>query len=227
MPKRSRSQAVTKSRSKKRKYQRTVSLPKNFGFEASRRVTMTYSQNHTLSDGTVGLASKIYRGASIYDPDYDAVGHQPLGHDQWANLYQRYRVIGSKITVHYGNRSTAESVAYPLQIAVIATDSSTLLSDFDTVCEQPIRKVAIAGSINGGNSVGTISLPYITTEQIKGDKGAKYDKDYAAVFGANPSIEWWYHIYVSAPVSASVTASVRVTIDYDVLLYTPIQLTES
>lgn len=40
------------------------------------------------------------RGNNINDPNFTAGGHQPLGHDQFAALYKRYRVIGSRCIVH-------------------------------------------------------------------------------------------------------------------------------
>lgn len=38
-----------------------------------------------------------YRINSIFDPDYSATGHQPMYHDQYAQLYTQYRVDKVKI----------------------------------------------------------------------------------------------------------------------------------
>lgn len=42
-----------------------------------------------------------FRANSVYDPDYALGGHQLMGFDQWAALYNHYRVISSKITVRF------------------------------------------------------------------------------------------------------------------------------
>lgn len=41
---------------------------------------------------------QTYRPNSIYDPDYTSTGGQPYGHDQLALVYNKYRVLGCRLT---------------------------------------------------------------------------------------------------------------------------------
>ena len=38
---------------------------------------------------------------SLFDPDFTGTGHQPYYFDQFATIYQRYTVIGSKLTATF------------------------------------------------------------------------------------------------------------------------------
>lgn len=41
----------------------------------------------------------MFRLNSLYDPDYTGTGHQPLGFDQWASVYDKYYVRRARIKV--------------------------------------------------------------------------------------------------------------------------------
>lgn len=43
------------------------------------------------------FSANIYRTNSIYDPDYTGTGHQPMGHDEWSTLYNKYCVLAMDI----------------------------------------------------------------------------------------------------------------------------------
>lgn len=60
---------------------------------------------------TAGLAGDehVFRGNSLYDPDYtqSVGGHQPMGFDEMALVYNRYRVKVSKIDVRVNLHTTS------------------------------------------------------------------------------------------------------------------------
>lgn len=43
-------------------------------------------------------AYHCFRTTSVFDPDFTGVGHQPLGHDRMAAIYNRYTVLSARIT---------------------------------------------------------------------------------------------------------------------------------
>ena len=49
------------------------------------------------------VASYVFRGNSLYDPDYTGTGHQPRYYDQLTPIYGRYKVLSSAITVEMIN----------------------------------------------------------------------------------------------------------------------------
>lgn len=75
-----------------------------------------------------------YSANSIYDPDVTGGGHQPIGHDQWAEFYNHYVVIGSKIRVTItGDDSTA---TIPTFICIILDDTAGSFSSLPNILEQ-------------------------------------------------------------------------------------------
>jgi len=57
---------------------------------------------------TSGLTGHyVYRGNSLFDPDYSSGGHQPSGYNFWKQAYDRYRVFASRIKIHLISTTTA------------------------------------------------------------------------------------------------------------------------
>lgn len=55
-----------------------------------------------------GLSAKAFYLTRLDQPDPTGVGHQPLGYDQLALLYNHYQVIRAKATVHYSQPAIAD-----------------------------------------------------------------------------------------------------------------------
>lgn len=75
--------------------------PRLTGFPVSQAVKLRWVDVVTL-DPTISSAPALhrFRANSINQPDRTgATTHQPRGHDQWAQVYDHYTVIGSKIMV--------------------------------------------------------------------------------------------------------------------------------
>lgn len=53
------------------------------------------------ADGTTGVTKWRYALNSLYDPYYDAGGHQPNGFDKWAAIFKYYRVMGARVKMHW------------------------------------------------------------------------------------------------------------------------------
>ena len=80
---------------------------------------MRYSTTKTVSvPATINQsAHETTVATSIYDPDAAVLGHQPSGHDIYANIYNRYRVVrciisvqvadttGGPVWIHKSNRA--------------------------------------------------------------------------------------------------------------------------
>jgi hypothetical protein len=67
------------------------------------RTNLVYYDTVTLDPqiNALGVANTYhqFRANSLYDPDLSGIGHQPMFHDNYSQLYQKYRVISSKIKV--------------------------------------------------------------------------------------------------------------------------------
>lgn len=185
-------------------------------------VTMPYVDCRVLSSGITNFTYHIYRGASLFDPDFTGVGHQPLGHDQWATLYQRYRVLSSTCVAHI--QSLEANTGQDCALAVLET--STGAAGFTDLAEQPYAVMKSTGAL-GGNSV--MMTRNCITKSFEGDPGAAYDKDYTADFGSNPTRDFFFHVGVRNADTNVLTngAAICVRITYKVLLYDRIDLTQS
>jgi hypothetical protein len=84
-------------------------IPLN-GLQKSEIVKMRYVQTLQIANGT-GHVAYHFRANSLYDPDYDGAGHQPMGYDQMAAKYNHYQVLGSRIKIRpvLSGTSTAQA----------------------------------------------------------------------------------------------------------------------
>lgn len=79
------------------------------------RITLTQSINDVMVD-------HLFRSNSLYDPDYTGTGHQPLGFDEMAVIYDHYEVLGAKITVDFTPQSTTE-LKSNIVVGIATTDT--------------------------------------------------------------------------------------------------------
>lgn len=184
-----RSVSRAKKKSKAAKYQSQVYIPKPLVTSNGMIVDLPYFDEILLQTSVTTEVLIQYRGASIQDPYFTGIGHQPLGRDQWAGLYQRYRVISCSIEVELCNSANAADLD-PVLMVLAGTETSVALSA-NEYAEQPYSRVAMIGP--QGNSPKKLKLE-IKTADLEGDFGAKYDKDYSAAMANNPVRDFYWNI---------------------------------
>lgn len=62
---------------------------------------LRYTDLITMSPGAGLTDTYLFRPNSCYDPDLTSSGHQPMGFDQYATMYNRYRVLGFSYEVRF------------------------------------------------------------------------------------------------------------------------------
>lgn len=197
---------------KRRKYRnfkpRILTLPGHSGFPEKMIVRLKYVDSHTLGDNTASMASFTYRCNSIYDPNYTAGGHQPFYHDQFAQIYQNYKVV--KMAFNLRALSTQGAANSNIFYGVDNINSDTTVDiDPNTIRERPGSKFKYltpqAGSMikTGWN---------IKKSSVKDEDG------YTATFGTNPTNTDFIRFYVcSADGTALPTSVAKLTVE---ILYT-------
>lgn len=60
---------------------------------------LRYVDEIALNPGLSGITNHVYRANSVFDPNFSGIGHQPLMFDEYALLYENYRVISSTISI--------------------------------------------------------------------------------------------------------------------------------
>ncbi len=185
-------------------------------------VKMKYTDLITLSNFAVGQDFHIFRAASIFDPDFTGVGHQPMGHDQWANLYQRYRVLGCNLKATFINQSLTLSEAEHVGMCVAETTNLGLARD---MAEQPTNRQSLLGPTGNQTWSGSI---YCDLAKFEGDPGAKYDKDYSSDMNNNPPRDIFFYVWAQdIDGDDSVEVTCLVELEYTVRLYDRVDLTRS
>jgi hypothetical protein len=180
------------------------------GVPPSIKVRMRYADSYTHTHTSGALQTWLFRGNSVYDPDYTYTGHQPSGFDELAAFYQYYRVEASKIDVH----------------------TSSFTTDIpQIVCVRPVREIESqtnwSAPVESTRSVyatlATINIPstelrnHATVKSLYSGQESK-DQDFGALVTANPAKVWYWEIITQTCNKAS-TASVILTvfIEYDVI----------
>lgn len=146
-------------------------------------VKLHYSTRFSLNPGVLGaVSSYVFRLSSIFDPDFTGVGHQPVGHDQYAALYERYQVYEVEYHVEFANRSTTQNqtVGYRL------SDVSNTSVERDVNIENGNCEWTLIGAIGAPTRKFTGSV-YLNN--IHGLSYQQYmaNDDYGAQFGNNPA----------------------------------------
>lgn len=62
------------------------------GFPMRMTVSLPYEISSRVTSGVLTGYDTVFKVNSIYDPEETGVGHQPRGFDQWALVYNKYRV---------------------------------------------------------------------------------------------------------------------------------------
>jgi len=186
-------------------------------------VTLKFNQAF-LNNGTD--IDNVFNLNSIFEPYAGVSTHQPLGRDQYATFYNRYRVMRAKVTVHAGY--VAGTSAGPLQIVLVADNTNAAITAVTTGIEQRggTQHLSI-GSNNGPVRARRTYYP----AQITGVTAATYaDERYQALMTATPVERICLHVlttdlYGNIPSASAVHHSI--TIEYKVQLFDPNPLAAS
>ena len=102
-----------KKRRKTRRYRKL-----SVGFPLKHTCKLRYTDTIFLNAPTNGLDYHAFRANNVYDPDYNAGGHQVRYFDALAEVYSKYTVIGSKITAKLVGFSSLTDDAQALGIRI-------------------------------------------------------------------------------------------------------------
>jgi len=118
---------------------------------------------------------------SVFDPNRTGIGHQPYGHDTFATLYNRYRVI----SCGYRIQAVQTATGAPIQLAVQPANEILLPGTVSEMKENPRSKyVTVAPGAAAVYLKGKVYLP-----SLVGRSKSQYMSDdrYQAQVGASPS----------------------------------------
>lgn len=144
-------------------------------------VKLVYSSKFTVGGAATGAnATYQFNMNSLFDPDRTGVGHQPLGFDQLAALFEKYIVTQVDYKISLSNASSSQTAMY----AICASDATTTTVNFAEQVEQGNARIGIMEPLSSVKIAGNVKNWIIhgqTFEEYMGD-----DRN-EAVFTATPS----------------------------------------
>lgn len=182
---------------------------------------MRYSEGITFACTSPHVLFPYTLQSSIYDPDLTAAGHQPLWRDQFAAMFQRYRVFGIKYQLYMRNTNVS-------QLTVIATQHSSVSTtdtSFNLLLERGTARYKFLDSNNSQSNYlgGYLSVPKVyglSTAQFKADDG------FDALVGANPTKLAYLHLYALTR-NSTADINCQLILTYYVEFYDRIQVAGS
>lgn len=183
-------------------------------------------QNTVSITNTAGNSSGIYvyRGNSIFDPDYSVGGHQPMGASQMVLMYRSYVVVGSKIQIKVANlqannRTCTFGVIPTLDVYSPASARS------HQAFEQPWMKQTMLGPVLSTIGSGKVSH-YMSTSKVFDEKpaGVQIAPGYSGftggnLVGSNPANQWFWNIIAQDSFINQNAGSVLITAQVVVTYY--------
>lgn len=181
-------------------------------------VNLTYTDQISLAAPvTPGTPSFYqYQANGLYDTDTNiGVGHQPFGFDQLMNMYERYRVLSSKITVSVvgsGDNSTAE-----IAIIGIYRNASISLpgaSGFSNILNTMVEDGNSNSLVTSQAAEGTVKS-VSNNFYINRDLPFKRDTlESTGTNSANPVSTFYYTIFMGSAQAITSARNAVVTIDF-------------
>lgn len=212
----------------------------------SRVIQMKYSDSKVweFENQVGGFTNKqlqVYRGNSIYDPDFTGTGHQPLGHDQYSSFYHKYCVVGAYVTVRFV--PCTDTYNEPIQAGTGSVAFSINISDGNGVgaqdeafWENPHTITAVTSDpIQDANRTITLKK-YVSNPRFLGRTRDEYvgEKDFQAEMGSNPTTGVHINLVGVANIATAGSQAVHkwrytvyTDIVYNVLMLTPKNISQS
>lgn len=187
---------------------------RNFGQSLMPRMYRTKfvytNDNHLLSTGAgASYAYYVFRGNSLYDPDYTGAGRTAIGHAEMATLYYNYKVIQSRITVQFfGSTFTQKGIRCHIYPDLSSADPGTQ----DVIMSHQVRA---SGMIT--EQTPNLQLVHTTKTCSMFGSSTADDYDFAAQFGGNPTLAWFWIVGITSGANDIVKATV--TIEYDTICF--------
>lgn len=187
------------------------------GFPKTTAVKLRYVDGVPLNPPVGTLANYAFSANSCFKPNVGAAGHQPMNFDMWSELYGKYIVVGSKITVtfNFGTVAQADGVVY----GCILSDDTTYSNNVITVMEQGLTRYKIANA----NSFKPQAIKAICGFSCKKFFNITNPTDNLTTLGAavtdNPSNQAYFVIFCGpTPASTIDLTSVMATVSIDYIV---------
>jgi hypothetical protein len=143
-----------------------------------------------------------FNSNGLHDPDSTGTGHQPLGFDQYAVQYNRYRVLKTDYEVSFGNPRTSYS---SFRCIVAHVNGGTVPSN-PAMFEVPYSKQGVVSTYGPPLKIrGTFNLTKLNADPTK----YRIDDRYSALVTGNPNEVMLIHLGIMPDASAVIRVHVK------------------
>lgn len=166
---------------------------------------LNYAEDFSVTTST--SYNNLRYHSSLYDPNDAGAGHQPMGFDQLATLYDKYIVFGFKYVVAVVNQGTT-----PVRLATVLKNTATASTTITQIMEKPYN---VARFVSPGEKP-TILKGYCSVAKIFGvpNKMVNRDDKFNSATTNSPAQTAYLYIYqdtADAITSNKVVYTVKLT----------------
>lgn len=201
-----------------------MQAPRQYGLVPNAfRTTMVYPATFVLTE-TVGSnpAFNTFAINSLYDPDFSSTGAQPVGYDQWSQMYGRFTVVGFEFSFTHASRQGASNS--PMQVGWFTHVQSTPTSSFQAWNGQRQSEAALIAGNTAGPCLKTFNGRLLPWEVASITKSQYMDEnDYSHLSASGPVRPLYITTYVTGQGQLGISV-VQVKLIYHVELREPVML---
>ena len=216
-PRKNKKRKSTRRRRYKKKYQ--VSYPMGTpGGIRQRFIKMRYVERLGLQSTTGALATYVFRATSLFDPNFTGTGHQPFMFDSMASFYNRYVVIGSKITATFTNDDSDNKD--PCDVGIyLSKDVSPPYTQMDEFVEAGKGTFKV---IQSEARKPTSVSSFYSAKKFWNIKDIKDNIDkLGSTVSTTPGENGYFQIYAQAYNGATINLNCRVVMEFAVIFSEP------
>lgn len=206
---------------RRRTYRSRNGIPS--GMPRTRRAYLRYCDQLSITSTTGLIGTDIYRANSVYDPYQPSGGHQPMGYDVWASMYNHYVVKGARIRI---TPAVDTSAASPCMFGVYLSDDVT--PPYSTWTAYMEARKGTCKQYLGRQSFTKSAISKYSAKQFYNIKDVR---DNVSRIGAgtasNPTEEALFIVWVQNMDSSTDSYLFNITIDYIVEFSEPRDLPQS
>lgn len=156
------------------------------------------------------LAFESFRLMGIYDPEVSVGGHQPYGHDEYAQFYKDYQVVGAKIVSRFSWHNPPVAGAIGVQCFAVPDEDTTLPADIPT----RIERYGLGSTRMlkpDPHAQVTITTYFSAKKWLKMSKSSLLaEHQYRSTFGSDPALTPYLNCGIQSLDEASTSAPVHI-----------------
>lgn len=186
------------------------------------RFAIKAGDSYTLTSSTGALATtQVFRANDLYDPNYTGAGAQPRTFDQYMAMYRHFAVLGSKITTFwtYGQGS---STSQSCVISLTLKDGVSAIGSAADIIEHSKTKSRVISAESDRNCI-----VHKYSYRINGPTAITNMSNLWGTSSGSPTEQWYFHANMYALGSATESVDFSGWIDFVVLLFHPIEPSQS